>query len=59
MAGIVEVLLGFWAAGYYGRSIVLLVAWVGISCLIRGITEVIFAQAPLRGQGHRHTGRYT
>jgi uncharacterized membrane protein HdeD (DUF308 family) len=43
IAGIVEVLLGFWAAGYYGRSVVLLVAWVGISCLIRGITEVVFA----------------
>jgi uncharacterized membrane protein HdeD (DUF308 family) len=42
-AGIVEVLIGFWAAGYYGRSAVLLVAWVGISALFRGITEVIFA----------------
>lgn len=43
VAGIVEVLLGFWAAGYYGRSVVLLVACVGISALLRGITEIIFA----------------
>jgi uncharacterized membrane protein HdeD (DUF308 family) len=42
-AGIVEVLIGFWAAGYYGRSAVLLVAWVGISALFRGITEIVFA----------------
>ncbi len=41
--GIVEVLLGFWAAGYWGRSAVLLVAWVGAICLARGITEIIFA----------------
>lgn len=43
VVGIVEVLIGFWAAGYYGRSAVLLVAWVGISALVRGITEIIFA----------------
>lgn len=43
VVGIVEVLIGFWAAGYYGRSAVLLVAWVGISALMRGITEIVFA----------------
>jgi uncharacterized membrane protein HdeD (DUF308 family) len=43
VTGIVELLIGFWAAGYYGRSAVLLVAWVGIVCLFRGITEIIFA----------------
>jgi len=43
VVGIVEVLIGFWAAGYYGRSVVLLVAWVGIAALVRGITEIIFA----------------
>ncbi len=41
--GIAEVLLGFWAAGYWGRSTVLLVAWVGATCLARGITEIVFA----------------
>jgi uncharacterized membrane protein HdeD (DUF308 family) len=43
VAGIVELLLGFWAAGYYGRSVTLLVAWVGVSALLRGITEIILA----------------
>jgi hypothetical protein len=28
IGGIIEVVLGFWAAGYYGRSATLLVAWV-------------------------------
>jgi uncharacterized membrane protein HdeD (DUF308 family) len=54
-AGIVELLLGFWAAGYYGRSAVLLVAWVGIVCLIRGITEIIFA-FKLRSAGKEIAG---
>jgi uncharacterized membrane protein HdeD (DUF308 family) len=41
--GIVEILLGFWAAGYWGRSAALLVIWVGAMCLTRGITEIVFA----------------
>ena len=43
VAGIVEVLIGFWAAGYWGRSAILLVIWVGVIALMRGITEIIFA----------------
>jgi uncharacterized membrane protein HdeD (DUF308 family) len=43
IAGIVEVLIGFWAAGYWGRSAILLVIWVGVIALMRGITEIIFA----------------
>jgi uncharacterized membrane protein HdeD (DUF308 family) len=41
--GIVEILLGFWAAAYFGRSVILLVAWVGATALLRGITEIILA----------------
>jgi uncharacterized membrane protein HdeD (DUF308 family) len=41
--GIAEILLGFWAAGYFGDSAILLVAWVGASALMRAITEIIFA----------------
>ena len=37
--GIIEVVLGFWAAGYYGRSAVLLVAWVAAIAILRGIRE--------------------
>jgi len=43
VAGIVELVLGFWAAAYFGRSAILLVAWVGAIALLRGITEIIFA----------------
>ena len=43
IAGIVEVLIGFWAAGYWGRSAVLLIIWVGVIALMRGITEIVFA----------------
>ena len=34
---------GFWAAGYWGRSATLLIVWVGVIALTRGITEIIFA----------------
>lgn len=43
VGGIVELLLGFWAAGYYGRSAVLLVAWVAAFALIRGVRDIVFA----------------
>src|SRR5256885_444931 len=35
--------LGFWAAGYYGRSAVLLVAWVAAFALIRGVMNIVLA----------------
>jgi uncharacterized membrane protein HdeD (DUF308 family) len=41
--GIIEVLLGFWAAGYYGRSAVLLVAWVAAIAITRGIRDIVLA----------------
>ena len=47
VVGIIELMLGFWAAGpgfeQYGRKALLLVLWVGLTCLFRGITEIIFA----------------
>jgi len=43
VGGIIELALGFWAAGYYGRSAVLLVAWVAAFALIRGVREFVFA----------------
>jgi uncharacterized membrane protein HdeD (DUF308 family) len=40
IGGITKLWLGFWAAGYYGRSAVLLVASVAAIAIIRGfITE--------------------
>jgi uncharacterized membrane protein HdeD (DUF308 family) len=43
IGGILELLLGFWAAGYYGRSATLLVAWVAAFALIRGVRELVLA----------------
>ena len=43
IGGIIEVALGFWAAGYYGRSAILLVAWVAAFAVIRGIRDIVFA----------------
>jgi uncharacterized membrane protein HdeD (DUF308 family) len=42
-ASILELLIGLWAVGYPGRSVALLVLWVGIGALIRGITQIVFA----------------
>lgn len=39
--GIAEVLIGFWAVGYIGRSIALLVVWVGAAALARGISDLV------------------
>jgi uncharacterized membrane protein HdeD (DUF308 family) len=43
VGGIIEVVLGFWAAGYYGRSAVLLIAWVAAFALIRGVRDFVLA----------------
>jgi uncharacterized membrane protein HdeD (DUF308 family) len=43
IGGIIQIALGFWAAGYYGRSAVLLVAWVAAFALIRGVRDIVFA----------------
>lgn len=43
IGGIIEIALGFWAAGYYGRSAVLLIAWVAAFAIIRGVRELIMA----------------
>jgi uncharacterized membrane protein HdeD (DUF308 family) len=43
VGGIIEVVLGFWAAGYYGRSAVLLVAWVAAFAIIRGVRDLVLA----------------
>ena len=43
VGGIIEVLLGLWAAGYYGRSAVLLIAWVAAFAFIRGVRDIVLA----------------
>jgi uncharacterized membrane protein HdeD (DUF308 family) len=43
IGGIIELVLGFWAAGYYGRSAILLVAWVAAIAIIRGVNNIVLA----------------
>jgi uncharacterized membrane protein HdeD (DUF308 family) len=43
IAGIFEIALGLWAIGYPGRSAALLILWIGLGALIRGITEIFLA----------------
>jgi uncharacterized membrane protein HdeD (DUF308 family) len=39
--GVLEVLIAFWAIGYPGRSVVLLVIWVGATALAKGFTNIV------------------
>jgi uncharacterized membrane protein HdeD (DUF308 family) len=48
--GIIEIVIGIWAIGCPGRSAALLILWVGIGAMLRGITEIMFAFR-LRGGG--------
>jgi uncharacterized membrane protein HdeD (DUF308 family) len=41
--GIIEILLAFWVAGEWEKKAVLLVVYVGIVALARGITELFLA----------------
>jgi uncharacterized membrane protein HdeD (DUF308 family) len=43
IVGVIEVLLGFWASGYPGRSASLLTLWVGFGALTRGVMQLILA----------------
>ena len=41
--GLVEIGIGFWAAGDFGNQTILLIVWVGLTALFRGIGEIILA----------------
>jgi uncharacterized membrane protein HdeD (DUF308 family) len=43
LLGLAEILIGFWAAGDFGNRAILLVVWVGVLALTRGISAIIFA----------------
>jgi uncharacterized membrane protein HdeD (DUF308 family) len=47
-AGIVEIVLAFWVAGPFREKTILLVIYVGVIALIRGVTE-LFLAFKLRG----------
>jgi uncharacterized membrane protein HdeD (DUF308 family) len=48
LIGIAEILLAFWAAGYFAGKAVLLVVWIAVFALSRGLME-IFTAFRLRG----------
>ena len=39
--GVLEVIIAFWAIGYPGRSVVLLVIWVGATALAKGFAQIV------------------
>jgi uncharacterized membrane protein HdeD (DUF308 family) len=43
LLGVAEILIGFWAAGDFGRRSILLVVWVGVAALTRGLSALAFA----------------
>jgi uncharacterized membrane protein HdeD (DUF308 family) len=43
IGGIILLFLGFWAAGDYGRSAVVLIAWVCAFAFIRGVRDIVYA----------------
>jgi uncharacterized membrane protein HdeD (DUF308 family) len=43
MAGIIEIGLAFWVAGNHQQKVILLLVYVGIVALSKGITEIILA----------------
>jgi uncharacterized membrane protein HdeD (DUF308 family) len=57
VAGILQIGIGFWAIGYEGRSIALLVVWIGAYALVKGIMDIVLA-FKLRSAG-KHLGKVT
>jgi uncharacterized membrane protein HdeD (DUF308 family) len=45
LVGLAQLLLGFWAAGYFGHRAILLVVWVGAVALTRAVTDTFEAFA--------------
>lgn len=43
IAGVLQIALAFWVAGYPGRSASLLILWVGIGAAMRGIVTIVEA----------------
>ena len=51
IGGIIEVALAFWAAGDWGHSSILLIAWIAAFTLIRGVRDIVLA---FRVRGLQH-----
>jgi uncharacterized membrane protein HdeD (DUF308 family) len=44
-----EVVVGLWAIGYPGRSLTLLLVWVGAAAMLRGVEQIVLAFNPRDG----------
>ncbi|MFL5953357.1 MAG: HdeD family acid-resistance protein [Gaiellaceae bacterium] len=57
LAGALEVGLGFWAAGYWSRSVILLVTFVGALAVFRGVSMIVlgFKLLSLQREGQTTT----
>jgi uncharacterized membrane protein HdeD (DUF308 family) len=52
IVGVLEMAIGLWAIGYSGRSLLLLILWIGMASLFRGIGQIITAFALHARQRH-------
>ena len=52
LVGILEILIAFWVAGSFREKVILLVVYVGVMAISRGITELLLA-FKLRGSRRR------
>jgi len=43
LVAIADLVIGFWAAGDFGHKTILLVVWVGVAALTRGIMQIVMA----------------
>jgi uncharacterized membrane protein HdeD (DUF308 family) len=43
LAGILQIGIALWALGYTGRSIALLVVWLAVIAISRGIVNIVLA----------------
>jgi uncharacterized membrane protein HdeD (DUF308 family) len=50
ICGVIELALGFWAAGSWNVSVVVLVAWVAAGALVHGIGEIALAFSIHKGR---------
>ena len=51
VVGLIELGLAFWVAGNFREQVILLVVYVGVMCLSKGITDILLAFRRPVGEG--------
>lgn len=54
ITGIAELAIAVWAVGYSGRSVALLIIWVGAAAITRGITQIVVGLTVHGADKHVH-----